>query len=538
MRNLKKLYPILISCILLIISIGICIYFDVNKWVVLSLFILGATVLGLLSKISIENMLLTNDNDSLNFENEMLTQAQIISVKNPSNIHQTDLSVQNEQTSYQDVSKSSQTRLKDVAGCSEAKEEVMEIIDFLKNPNKYHEAGAKLPKGILFEGPPGTGKTLLAKAVAGEAGVKFLATSGSEFMEMFVGKGAQRVRELFAEASKEPTLIFIDEIDAIGGKRGMSAGNDTERERTLNQLLVEMDGFNEKKDIVVIAATNRKDMLDSALLRPGRFERHIKIGLPTTAERKEILEVHAQNKTFANNVSIDSLAKKTSMFSGAELSSLLNEAALMSVRNHREAITMADCEEALDRVIMGPARKSRKYIEKEKRLVAYHEAGHAVIGLKLNSSTKIERITIIPRGDAGGYNLFSDKEDVFFDTKQTILEEIVGYLGGRVAEEIIFNDISSGASNDLEKATNLAQKFVCDYGMSELGMIQISKLDIISDTMKEAINKQINKIIEECYQQAKEIIQSNQALLEAIAQTLLENETIDADEIQKIALSY
>lgn len=539
MKYLKKLFPIVISSVFLITIISLCLFFNVNKWIVVSIFLFSSFIITILSKTLIENMFYANEIDSFHFENETLAQAKIIPIANSSyNSQQVDAILEQDENHYQDVSKNSKTRLKDVAGCCEAKEEVMEIIDFLKNPTKYHEAGARLPKGILFEGPPGTGKTLLAKAVAGEAGVKFLATSGSEFMEMFVGKGAQRVRELFAEASKEPTLIFIDEIDAIGGKRGTSAGNDAERERTLNQLLVEMDGFNEKKDIVVIAATNRKDMLDSALLRPGRFERHINIGLPTTIERKEILEVHAQNKTFANDVSIDSLAKKTSTFSGAELASLLNEAALMSVRNNRNMITMADCEEALDRVIMGPARKSRQYVEREKKLVAYHEAGHAVIGVKLNTSRKVERITIIPRGNAGGYNLFSDKEDTFFSTKNTILEEIVGYLGGRAAEEIIFQDISSGAHNDLEMATKLAQKFVCEYGMSKLGMIQISKLETLSDTMKESIDKEINKIIEDCYQKAKEIIEVNKALLTAIAETLLEQETIDASEVQSLALNY
>ena len=457
MKYLKKLSPIIISSAFLITIISICFYFNISKWIIISIFLFSSFIIAILSKTLTENMFYANEIDSLHFENQELAQAKIIPItQNSHNTQQPDtIFPEQEENRYQDVSKNTKTRLKDIAGCYEAKEEIMEIIDFLKNPTKYHQAGAKLPRGILFEGPPGTGKTLLAKAVAGEAGIKFLATSGSEFMEMFVGKGAQRVRELFAEASKEPTLIFIDEIDAIGGKRGTSAGNDGERERTLNQLLVEMDGFNENKNIVVIAATNRKNMLDSALLRPGRFERHITISLPTTAERKEILKVHAQNKIFANDVSIDSLAKKTSMFSGADLSSLLNEAALMSVRNKRKAITMADCEEALDRVILGPARKSRKYIEKEKKLVAYHEAGHAVIGLKLNRSTKIERITIIPRGDSGGYNLFSNKEDTFFSTKNTILEEIVGYLGGRAAEEIIFQDISSGAHNDLEMATKL-----------------------------------------------------------------------------------
>lgn len=536
MKYIKAFWPIFVSALLLISFVGISWFSGVSPFFLGLITVVGVALIAILTRLLIQNYFLTYMNDSLSTElDTMHNMNEELFVGNLKASEQGTVQDDKSEKRFKDVSQNSKTSLKDVAGCSEAKEEVIEIIDFLKNPDKYHQAGAKLPRGILFEGPPGTGKTLLAKAIAGEAKVKFLATSGAEFMEMYVGKGAQRIRELFEEASKEPTLVFIDEIDAIGGKRGTSAGNDSERERTLNQLLVEMDGFNEKKDIVVIAATNRKDMLDSALLRPGRFERHITIGLPTTSERLEILKVHAKNKHFDKDVNLESLAKKTSHFSGAMLSSLLNEAALMSVRRRSNNISMSDCEEALDRVILGPAKKSRQYIEQEKKLVAYHEAGHAVIGLKLASSRQIERITIIPRGDAGGYNLFSDKEDTFFSTKKMILEEITGYLGGRAAEEIIFNDISSGAHNDLQNATRLAKSFVCEYGMSELGMIQFSQMDTLSDSMKKAVDDQINNIIKSCYQRAKDLLINNKDLLESIAKTLIEKETIDASEVQQLA---
>ncbi|MBQ0017009.1 MAG: ATP-dependent zinc metalloprotease FtsH, partial [Clostridiales bacterium] len=362
----------------------------------------------------------------------------------------------------------------EVAGLTEEKEEVSELIDFLKQPKKFQKMGARIPKGVLLVGPPGTGKTLLAKAVAGEANVPFYFISGSDFVELFVGVGASRVRDMFKQAKHNaPCLIFIDEIDAVGRQRGAGlGGGHDEREQTLNQLLTEMDGFGANEGIIIIAATNRPDVLDPALLRPGRFDRQITVNLPDAKGREEILKVHARDKKFASNVSLANIAKRTVGFSGADLENLLNEAALLSVRRNKEKITMAEIDEGHDRVLMGPAKKSKTYTEKEKKLVAYHEAGHAVVGIKLEGANEVQKITIIPRGVAGGYNLMLPKEETFTSTKKELLETISGLLGGRVAEELIFKEVTTGAHNDFEKATKIARAMVTEYGMSELGPVQ------------------------------------------------------------------
>lgn len=430
-------------------------------------------------------------------------------------------------------------KMKDVAGYEEVKEELGEIIDFLKNPDDYHKMGAKIPKGVIFMGPPGTGKTMFAKAVAGDANVKFIYTSGSEFVEKYVGVGASRVRDIFSEAKKDnaPCIIFIDEIDAIGGKRN-AAGTDIEKDKTLNQLLVEMDGFEETNNVVVIAATNRIDMLDEALLRPGRFDRHIQIGLPTEKERLEILKVQSLNKKLSKNFDFASLARKTSYFSGAQLAAVLNEAALLAVRNHASHISNELAEESIDRVLMGPSKKSREYIERERKIVAYHEAGHAVVGLALENAMQVEKITIIPRGNAGGYNLFSQKEETFFQTKNEIIAEITSLLGGRAAEELFFDDVTSGASGDLKKATELAKRYVCDFGMSNLGLMQISENSSISQATSQKIDNEINAILDDCYLKSKNLINAHKNLLVAISDFLLEKETIDSSQIKKLANQY
>ena len=366
------------------------------------------------------------------------------------------------------------TRFKDVAGCEEEKEEVKEIIDYLKNPKKFTDMGAHIPKGILMVGPPGTGKTLLAKAVAGEANVPFFSISGSDFVEMFVGTGASRVRDMFKNAQKSaPCIVFIDEIDAVGRQRGagMGGGND-EREQTLNQLLVEMDGMTDNIGIVVIAATNRPDVLDPALLRSGRFDRRVTVNLPDVKGRKEILEVHARNKKLSTDVSLENLAKRTPGFSGADLANVLNEGAILAVRKKEKQITMNDLDEAIDRVMMGPAKKSKKYTEKDKMLVSYHEAGHAVIGLKLEDADMVQKVTIIPRGEAGGYNLMTPREEKYFHRKSEFIARITGLLGGRTAEELVFGEVSAGAVNDIEQLTKIAKNMVRVYGMSSLGPIQ------------------------------------------------------------------
>ncbi|WP_284928418.1 ATP-dependent zinc metalloprotease FtsH [Candidatus Phytoplasma sp. AldY-WA1] len=422
---------------------------------------------------------------------------------------------------------------KDVAGNEEEKEEMKELIDFLKRPQKYTSIGAKIPKGILLEGPPGTGKTLLAKALAGEANVPFYAISGSEFVEMYVGVGASRVRKLFKEAKNNaPCVLFIDEIDVLGGKRSGFSGGSQEKDQTLNQLLTEMDGFSSSKGIIVIGATNRADILDAALLRPGRFDRVLKVGLPDVKAREAILKVHARNKNISSDINFHQLAKQTPGMSGAQLEAILNEASILTVRNQKEMITMEELEEAIDRVLMGPAKKSIKYTEEERKMVAYHEAGHAVIGLKLEHAQKVQKITIIPRGSAGGYNLMLPEKETFFSSKKRMLANIVSYLGGRVAEELVFDDVSNGAYDDFKQATKIARLMVTKYGMSDLGITQDSEF---SD--KKMIDIEIKKIVDECYLECQKIIKENKSLLDKITNLLLEKETINKEEIDKLTIA-
>lgn len=436
---------------------------------------------------------------------------------------------------------------KQVAGLQEEKEEVAELIDFLKQPKKFQNMGARIPKGVLLVGPPGTGKTLLAKAVAGEANVPFYYISGSDFVELFVGVGASRVRDMFKQAKHNaPCLIFIDEIDAVGRQRGAGlGGGHDEREQTLNQLLTEMDGFGANEGIIIIAATNRPDVLDPALLRPGRFDRQITVNLPDVKGREEILKVHAKGKKFAKSVNLSNIAKRTVGFSGADLENLLNEAALLTVRRGKDKITMAEIDEGHDRVIMGPAKKSKQYTEHEKKVVAYHEAGHAVVGIKLEGANEVQKVTIIPRGAAGGYNLMLPKEETFLSTKKELLETISGLLGGRVAEEIEFNEVTTGAHNDFEKATKIARAMVTEYGMSELGPVQFehqessvflgrdyNKTRNFSSQVAFEIDQEQRKIINECYDITKKIISENKDLLDLIAKTLLKYETITKEQIE------
>ena len=440
----------------------------------------------------------------------------------------------------------SKATFKDVAGLSEEKEEVQELIDFLKNPKKFTSMGARIPKGVLLVGPPGTGKTLLARAVAGEAKVPFYYISGSDFVELFVGIGASRVRDMFRQAKMNaPCLIFIDEIDAVGRQRGTGlGGGHDEREQTLNQLLTEMDGFGANEGIIIIAATNRPDVLDPALLRPGRFDRQVTVSLPDKNAREEILRVHAKNKVLAIDITLDFLARRTPGFSGADLENLLNEAALLAVRRGKKAITMSEIDEATDRVLMGPAKVTKKYTDKEKRLVAFHEAGHAVMGLKLDGANEVQKITIIPRGHAGGYTMMTPKEESFNYTKKELLESICGLLGGRVAEEVTFNEITTGAHDDFKKATKIARSMVTEYGMSSLGPMMLEEPDgntflgrdytknrNISDTVAHEIDEEMRSIINNCYNKTKKIITENKDLLSLIANTLLEEETITKEEI-------
>ena len=441
---------------------------------------------------------------------------------------------------------SNKVTFKDVAGLKEEKEEVKELIDFLKNPKRFQKLGARIPKGVLLFGPPGTGKTLLAKAVAGEADVPFYFISGSDFVELFVGVGASRVRDMFKEAKRNaPCLIFIDEIDAVGRQRGSGiGGGHDEREQTLNQLLTEMDGFGANEGIIIIAATNRPDVLDPALLRPGRFDRQVTVNLPDVRGREEILAVHAKNKILAEGITLENLAKRTPGFSGADLENLLNEAALLAVRRNKNEITMSEIDEATDRVLMGPAKVSHKYTENDRKLVAYHEAGHAVIGLKLKSASDVQKVTIIPRGSAGGYNMMVPTEEKLCSTKSDLLEEITGLLGGRSAEEITFGEITTGAHNDFEKATKIARAMVTEYGMSDLGPLQFeqqsgsvflgrdyTKNQHFSNEVANEIDMEMRKIINECHKNAKDIIKKNKDLLKLIAETLLEYETLTKEQI-------
>ena len=438
----------------------------------------------------------------------------------------------------------------DVAGADEEKEEVKELVDFLKNPKRFADMGAKIPRGVLLVGPPGTGKTLLARAVAGEANVPFYSISGSEFVEMFVGVGAGRVRDMFKTAKQNaPCIIFIDEIDAVGRQRGTGVGGGhDEREQTLNQLLVEMDGFEGNEGVIVLAATNRADVLDPALLRPGRFDRQIHVSNPDRRARAQILAVHARNKKLAPDVDFDNIARRTPGFSGAQLANVLNEAALLAVRLGHSVITLEDVDEAIDRVIGGPAKKSRKYTEKERKLVAYHESGHAIVGLTLEDANQVQKVTIVPRGDAGGYNLMTPKDETYFETKQQLLAEIAGFMGGRVAEEIFFGDISSGAANDIQQATRIARMMVTELGMSELGPIKYDSgenavflgrdYSQLSNThsgqIAFEIDQQVRKIIDDAHQEATDIINANKDKLETIANALLEYETLNAEQIQSL----
>ena len=441
---------------------------------------------------------------------------------------------------------SNKVTFKDVAGLKEEKEEVKELIDFLKAPKKFQKLGARIPKGVLLMGPPGTGKTLLAKAVAGEADVPFYFISGSDFVELFVGVGASRVRDMFKEAKRNaPCLIFIDEIDAVGRQRGSGiGGGHDEREQTLNQLLTEMDGFGANEGIIIIAATNRPDVLDPALLRPGRFDRQVTVNLPDVKGREEILAVHAKNKILAEGITLQALAKRTPGFSGADLENLLNEAALLAVRRNKNEITMSEIDEATDRVLMGPAKVSHKYTENDRKLVAYHEAGHAVIGIKLKSASDVQKVTIIPRGTAGGYNMMVPTEEKLCSTKTDLIEEITGLLGGRSAEEIVFGEITTGAHNDFEKATKLVRAMVTEYGMSDLGPLQFeqqsgsvflgrdyTKNQHFSNEVANEIDMEMRKIINECHKKAKDIINKNKDLLKLIAETLLEYETLTKEQI-------
>ena len=447
------------------------------------------------------------------------------------------------------LNKKSTTTFKDVAGLDEEKEEMIEVVDFLKNPQKYFMMGARIPKGILLVGAPGTGKTLLARAVAGEAGVPFYTISGSDFVEMFVGVGASRVRDMFKTAkASAPCIVFIDEIDAVGRQRGAGlGGGHDEREQTLNQLLVEMDGFNGNSGIIVMAATNRADILDPALLRPGRFDRQITISKPDLRGREAILKVHARNKKLSKRINFTDVARRTPGFSGADLENLLNEAALLAARENCKEIKIYHIDEAIDRVIMGPAKKSRKYSDTEKALVAYHEAGHAVIGLKLKKAQQVQKVTIVPRGHAGGYNLMTPEEETFLETKETLTAEITGLLAGRIAEELVFNQMSTGAHNDFQRATAIARAMVAEYGMSSLGPVQYERetgsVFLGRDYMKEKnfsdqvaleIDREVRKIIDECYKQGEALLKEHRQLLDLIAMHLVEIETLTKEDIDEL----
>lgn len=439
---------------------------------------------------------------------------------------------------------------KDVAGADEAKQELEEVVEFLKHPQKYNDLGAKIPKGVLLYGPPGTGKTLLAKAVAGEAGVPFFSISGSDFVEMFVGVGASRVRDLFDQAKKSaPCIVFIDEIDAVGRQRGAGlGGGHDEREQTLNQLLVEMDGFSANEGIIMIAATNRPDILDPALLRPGRFDRQIVVDRPDIKGRTEILKVHVKGKPIGQDVNLDVIAQRTPGFTGADLSNLVNEAALLTARKDKKAINMPEMEEAAERVIMGPERKSRVISDKEKRLTAYHEGGHTIVGMLLEHTDPVHKVTIIPRGRAGGYTLSLPKEDKYYATRSEMLDELKVLLGGRVAEALVLKEISSGASNDLQRATQLARQMICEYGMSEnIGPVtfghrqdqvflgrDIARDKDYSEEVAAEIDKEVRSFMEDAYAATEKLLSDNIDKLHVIAKALMEKETLEEEEINQL----
>lgn len=448
---------------------------------------------------------------------------------------------------YNDEKK--KVRFNDVAGADEEKQELVEVVEFLKDPRKFAQLGARIPKGVLLVGPPGTGKTLLAKAVAGEAGVPFFSISGSDFVEMFVGVGASRVRDLFETAKKNaPCIIFIDEIDAVGRQRGAGlGGGHDEREQTLNQLLVEMDGFGGNEGIIMIAATNRADILDPALLRPGRFDRQITVGRPDVKGREAVLKVHARNKPLADSVDLKAIAQRTPGFSGADLENLLNEAALVAARQNKKLIDMSDMDEASDRVIAGPAKKTRVISKKERNIVAWHEAGHTVIGLVLDDAEVVHKVTIVPRGQAGGYAVMLPKEDRFFMTEPELKDKIVGLLGGRVAEEVTFGEASTGAHNDFQRATGIARSMVMEYGMSKLGPLQFGSTQgqvflgrdfnneqNYSDAIAYEIDLEVQRIIREAYERCRQILSENREKLDLIAKTLLEVETLDREQITSL----
>lgn len=439
---------------------------------------------------------------------------------------------------------------KDVAGADEAKQELEEVVEFLKHPQKYNDLGAKIPKGVLLYGPPGTGKTLLAKAVAGEAGVPFFSISGSDFVEMFVGVGASRVRDLFDQAKKSaPCIVFIDEIDAVGRQRGAGlGGGHDEREQTLNQLLVEMDGFSANEGIIMIAATNRPDILDPALLRPGRFDRQIVVDRPDIKGRTEILKVHVKGKPIGQDVNLDVIAQRTPGFTGADLSNLVNEAALLTARKDKKAINMPEMEEAAERVIMGLERKSRVISDKEKRLTAYHEGGHTIVGMLLEHTDPVHKVTIIPRGRAGGYTLSLPKEDKYYATRSEMLDELKVLLGGRVAEALVLKEISSGASNDLQRATQLARQMICEYGMSEnIGPVtfghrqdqvflgrDIARDKDYSEEVAAEIDKEVRSFMEDAYAATEKLLSDNIDKLHVIAKALMEKETLEEEEINQL----
>jgi cell division protease FtsH len=437
----------------------------------------------------------------------------------------------------------------DVAGADEVKEELEEIVEFLKNPKKFQELGAKIPRGVLLFGAPGTGKTLLARAVAGEAGVPFFSISGSDFVEMFVGVGASRVRDLFEQAKKSaPCIVFVDEIDAVGRQRGAGlGGGHDEREQTLNQLLVEMDGFAPNEGIIILAATNRPDILDPALLRPGRFDRQVAVDSPDVNGRKEILRVHMRGKPVEENVNLEILARRTPGFTGADLANLTNEAALLAARHNQKKITMADLENSIERVIAGPEKKSKVISEKEKWLVCYHEGGHAVVGFLLPNTDPVHKVSIIPRGRAGGYTLLLPKEDRYYATKSQLLDQVTMLLAGRVSEDLVLKEISTGALNDLERSTDLVRKIVMEFGMSDLGpMTYGRKTDTpflgrdfsrdrnYSEEVANAIDIEVRQIIDHSYKQAKELLEKHLETLHLVAKTLFEKETIEAIEFAEL----
>ena len=442
---------------------------------------------------------------------------------------------------YDDTERKTKITFDDIAGLDEEKEELKEIVEFLKQPKKFTEMGAKIPKGVLLYGKPGTGKTLIAKAIAGEADVPFISMSGSEFIEMFAGLGASRVRKLFDKARKlSPCIVFIDEIDAIGSRRTSNSGAESENNQTLNQLLVEMDGFSSEETIIVLAATNRPEMLDKALLRPGRFDRQVTIPAPDLAGREAILKIHAKNKKIAEDVSLYSIAEDTAGFTGAELANILNEAAIIATKKEHDAITNSDLDEAVKKVTVGLEKTSRKISEKDKKLTAYHEAGHAIVSQFLPTQTAVKEVSIIPRGMAGGYTMYKSDEDKYYISKTEMQEKLIALLGGRAAEKLILDDISTGASNDLEVATQIARDMITVYGMSDtIGTISFKDSDgemnyqMFGDDMQDAIGKEVKRLIDTAYRDAQEILRQNVDKLHTIASVLISKEKINEEEFNK-----